>query len=446
MKKGIANIILFLMKITFIDRIIEYYLLKGIVRNSKKVSKNIDKPRLFWGPIPILNNKYFSNLMGEAGFESRTVMENYFDNINVKSDFDIYINELSLQGKTPFFLYIRFKDLYFFRYVVSNFDIFFISYRGGVLRNSKFKNQEAQLLHKMGKKIVMLPYGSDVYSYQDIIDPSLHHVLLKSYPKYAENSSEIRNKVSYWQKHADCVLGSIFIDGVTRWDLLPVNFLTIDTRHWQKKEIYSENNGSNGPVKIIHTPNHRGFKGTEFIIQSVKELQEEGVNVELILIENMKNEEVRRIMFEEADILIEQLIFSGYALSGLEGMATGIPVMSNLTNPNYTELVRRYSYLNECPIVGSNPENIKENLKVLVKNPELRKTLGTLGRSYVEKYHSNETGEYMFTKIINKIWFGHDVNLIDMFHPLHKESYNNQSPKIEHPLANNSIPKEYFKN
>ena len=72
-------------------------------------------------------------------------------------------------------------------------------------------------------------------------------------------------------------------------------------------------------------------------------------------------------------------------------MATGLPVLANLENKNYVNLFRRYSFLNEYPILSTSPETLKENLKLLITNPELRKELGELGRKYVEKYHSYNT-------------------------------------------------------
>ena len=221
-----------------------------------------------------------------------------------------------------------------------------------------------------------------------------------------------------------------------------MNFICLDLKYWINKRKYSNNNGTNGEVNIIHTPNHRGFKGTEFIIEAVSELKKEGLKVNLILLEGLKNDDVKKILKKNADILVEQVIFNGYALSGIEGMASGLPVLSNLTNNNFLNVFRRYSFLDECPILATSPETIKLNLKTLIINPFLRESLGLAGRKYVEKYHCFESFQYMFTQIINKIWFNKNVDLINMYHPLNPESYNNQSAIIEHPLVKNKIPEE----
>jgi glycosyltransferase involved in cell wall biosynthesis len=159
------------------------------------------------------------------------------------------------------------------------------------------------------------------------------------------------------------------------------------------------------------------------------------------LIENKTNEEVLNVLNTKADILVEQLVM-GYGLSAIEGMSAGIPVLTNLDDEHYTRVFRRYSYLNECPILSVTPENIEEKIKILVLNPKLRRKLGTASREYVKKYHSYESAKYMFNRVYEKIWFNKDVDLMNMYHPLHPDSYNNKTPLVKHPLVENKIPDE----
>ena len=46
----------------------------------------------------------------------------------------------------------------------------------------------------------------------------------------------------------------------------------------------------------------------------------------------MEHKDLINLLKDKADILIDQLIFNGYAMSAIEGMAAGIPVISNLEN------------------------------------------------------------------------------------------------------------------
>jgi glycosyltransferase involved in cell wall biosynthesis len=295
-------------------------------------------------------------------------------------------------------------------------------------------------MKKYNSKIVVNPYGEDMYMYSQIKDPSVLHGLMRHFPENASIEELITRKVRYWSRYADCFKPNLAIDGINKWSILPYNTLCIDINEWKGKENYSLNDGINGEVVVAHTPNHRGIKGTEFIIKAIEDLKLQGIKVKLILLEKKQNSEVKRVLYEEADILVEQLIFTAYALSGVEGMASGLPVLANLDSEVYTRVFRRYSYLNECPILSTTPENITDNLKLLIKNPMLRKELGVAGRKYVEKYHSYEAGAYMFKKIYDKIWYGKDVDLLNLYHPLNPDSYNNLSPRIQHPLFENKLP------
>jgi glycosyltransferase involved in cell wall biosynthesis len=417
-----------------------------------RVTQNTQKPpRLVWGPIPAISNKYWSRALAKKGLSSKTLMFSYYSSINKRDDFDLYVLEIirwplldnlpllgklfeqfrrSLQLTTPYISFV---------YALANFDIFHHPYSGGFLGLTSLWRLEAFFLKLAKKKVVVLPYGADFYMYSRIVDTSLRHGLLLSYPLAAREEDRIKARVSYWTKHADAVIPGFQIDGLGRWDVLPFSHVTTDTAQWRLKDSYSGHDGTNGTVKIMHAPNHRGVKGTEFLVKAVEELREEGLKVELLLVERMPNEEVRRLMAEEADILAEQFIATGYGMNGIEGMASGLPVLANLEHEAYTRVFRRYSYLNECPILSTTPETIKENLRVLVTNPELREELGRAGRRYAEKYHSEETARYMFGAVYEKIWFGKDIDLMNLFHPL-KSEYNHHRALVEHPLVENKLP------
>ena len=446
LKRAVRLLITLAVAPLFIPLVLIIALVCRVTQNTRKT------PRLVWGPVPAISNKYWSRALAEKGWFSRTLMYPHFRFITKRDDFDLYtfevirrplLDTLPLLNKflkrllrpttRPTTLYISFV------YALANFDIFHHPYNGGFLGLTPLWRLEAFFLKLAKKKVVILPYGADFYMYSRVVDTSLRHGLLLSYPLAAREESRIRARVGYWTKHADIVISGFQIDGLGRWDALPFSHLTIDTIQWSPKENYSGHDGANGSVKVMHAPTHRGPKGTEFLLKAVEELREEGLKVELLLIEGKPNEEIRRLMAEEADILAEQFIATAYGMNGIEGMASGLPVLANLEHDAYTRVFRRYSYLNECPILSTTPETLKENLRVLVNNPDLREELGRAGRRYAEKYHSAETAQYMFGAVYDKIWFGKDVDLMNLFHPL-KAEYNHRTPPVEHPLVDNKLP------
>jgi hypothetical protein len=142
-----------------------------------------------------------------------------------------------------------------------------------------------------------------------------------------------------------------------------------------------------------------------------------------------------------SDILAEQFIGGLYALSAIEGMACGLPVLANLEEV-YTRIFRRYAFLDECPILSATPETLKQNLQILVTHPELRKELGEAGRYYVEKYHSFSTAQFLFGSIYKKILHGENLDLMNLFHPLFSALNKSKLP-VKHPLVENKLPQNY---
>lgn len=393
-------------------------------------------PKLLFGPTPIINNKYWAKSMENLGYYSKSVTQG-LPVINKKDDFDLHIDDLfpiiGRSNSLKLFLQ-QFKML---DYVVRNYDILIISFKFHFIGNTRFWKKEILILKSFGIKTVIIPYGSDYYMYSKFLDHSVKHNMFVNNYQDVFNEEHIFERVTHWKNNADFVIMAIMLDAAPRWDALPVNALVIDVKDWIQKIDLKLNNGLNGVVRITHTPNHRGIKGTEYIISAVEELKADGFLIELILIEGQPNTEVKRTLFEESDIHVDQIIMTGYALSAIEGMSSGLPVIANLESKEITQVLRRYSYLNECPILSASPENIKDQIKLLVQNPSLRRELGNIGREYVEKYHSYETGQYFFKTIINKIWFNKDVDTLNMFHPLSRGSYNNKFPKLNPPLVNN---------
>lgn len=387
------------------------------------------QPRFVWGVDPIINIKYLSKAL-QRRFESKTVVFEVYG-INNRNDFnDIFMGNVRI----PYFIKSLLSHV---KYIFWG-DIFCFSFNGGFLGRLKILSRAEPYLYRIaGKKIVIWPYGSDSYVYGKVRDPSSQNCLMVSYPLYGRRFATVELRVNRWRRHADILLShTMSLDGIGRWDVLTSSYLIIDKDQWASAQSATDKAKEN--IVICHSPNHRGAKGSEFIISAVQKLKDEGYPVELRLLEGVPNHEVKRVLTEEADILVEQLILQGHGLSALEGMASGLPVVSNISDVDCFKLFRRYSFFDECPLVSGTPENIVGVLRSLVSDANLRKELGEAGRQYVDKYHSYEMGLYVFEMIVRKIWFKEDVDLMNLFHPILGE-YPKRKPKIKHPLVENRI-------
>jgi hypothetical protein len=393
-----------------------------------------EKPRIVWGSTPLINNSYWSKALREIGYCSETFTTEYYSTINQREDFDILLTEKFKNYPEVLKPYLAFIESLFC------YDLFVISCDGFFLGRTPFKRIQATLFKIANKKVIVVPYGSDAFVYGRIRSIGLMHGLMMSYPGAAKDQKRIGEDLDYWVKHADVVLpGWMGPDGWGRWSISAPSILCLNLDIWKAKIMTGmEADGRNGKVVIAHAPNHRGFKGTEFVIEAVDLLKDEGLQVELLLIEKMQNSEVRKCLQFDTDILVDQLISPGHGLNALEGLASGLPVLCNLEDESYVLQFRRWSFLNECPLVSASPENLRDVLRKLVVSPELRRKLGDDGRKYVEKYHGYESTQYLFTKIIESMYNNDSESLIDLYHPL-KGEYNKRKPKIIPPLVNSRI-------
>lgn len=393
--------------------------------------------KLVWGSMPLISNHYWSKALADAGWESETLMEAHFS-INRRDDFDRYFEDFA-----PAFLPLTLRRglgaCIATVYVLRCARVVHISFDGLTLGTSWLWRTESLLFRLAGIRAVVMPFGGDFYRYSEVVDTSMRYGLLASYPQLALREALLRRKRDHWVKHADAMIAGMMIDGLGRWDVTLNQFFHIDTEAWLPKTGYSQaDGGAAEPVRILHTPNHRGFKGTEYLVDAVEQLRREGLNIELTMLEGVPNSKVQAEM-QDVDILAEQFLATGYALSGIEGMASGLPVLANLEHEAYTRVFRRYGFLNECPILSTTPETLADHLRLLVKNPKLREELGRAGRSFVEKYHSYAMAQYMFGAIYERILEAKDVDLINLFHPL-KSDYNRRTPLVRHPLVENRLP------
>lgn len=137
-------------------------------------------------------------------------------------------------------------------------------------------------------------------------------------------------------------------------------------------------------LRIVHSPTNRAMKGTELIlpvVEAVKKVRD----VEFVLIENTRHDEVIRIK-ETCDIAIEQVGNhggTGYGRNSLETLALGIPTITEMT-PDYE------AWLPENPFVLATPATLYTRLLELIDSPSLWSEKSALGRQWVEKYHSYE--------------------------------------------------------
>lgn len=376
---------------------------------------------------PLLNNTHWSRALRKAGFNAEAWAVNYFSKINKKEDFDVV-----LSYKNRFMLYIYFiKACY-------KFDVFVISFYGGFLGRTLYARFEPYILKFLRKKSIIIPFGADFYSYRFIADYNRRFTLMAIYPEFGVKASNVDARIARWCLHGDIIIPGHLVEGLERWDLMPCNPIVVDAASIKKHKKNSASSGKVGepPIKILHLSNHRLIKGTEYIEEAVQNLCETGYAIDFEVIEETQNDVVQSKM-ANCDILIDQ-IYSGYALSAIEGMAHQCIVLSNITRHQYFELLMNFSYMEECPIVSVTRNNLQDTLKTLIDNHGLRQELHKASYEYAKKYHSYEACATMFEAILSHFdGFLSRKQLLEFFHPLLGHHAMTGSDYIKHPLDRN---------
>lgn len=352
------------------------------------------RPRLIWGPTPLISLKYWSEAMQRAGFTSLTCVTGHYP-INRREDYDVYLDRFEGEGRSAAAARYR-----FFAWTLRRGDLFFRFFDGGFLRHTPLEWWEARLLKLAGKGLIVSPYGGDVAVNGHF--GGLEEELYADYPDLRERSDEIERWVLHSTRFAEVVVRNWQLGFVPRFDVVWLSQLAIDLDRWPLGGSGS-GDGSNGPVSVLHAPNHRRIKGTAQLERAVETLRAEGLEIDLVLLERVPNEELRKAM-ASADVVADQFLLHGYAMAAVEAMALGRPVMVNMgalpPELQATEAFRA------CPAIDTNPANLTDQLRRVVRDPALRRELGQSGRAFVERFHSYEAVAGVWERIIDHVWLG----------------------------------------
>lgn len=349
------------------------------------------RPRLIWGPEPLINIKYWSGSLRARGYDSTTLVATVYP-ANSRSDFDRHRDEFLGEGPVRELL----RDYVIFAWALLHADLYFSFFDGGYLRATPLRDHEGRLLRLAGKRTIVSPYGSDVAVPGHL--GAAEQRLLEDYPQFAETAGAVKARVDWFSRWADVVVRNYQFGYVPRADVLWPTQLAIDTELWAEAEPA----GDGGEVVVAHAPNHPRIKGTDGLLACAERLRAEGLPVRVDLLTGRSNEQVREAV-RGADVIADQFII-GYAMFAIEGMAAGKPVMSALSA--MPPEVARTEAIRSCPIVDTDLDSLETNLRRLVADAGLRRELGRSGREFALSHHSYDAVASGWEAVIDHLWRG----------------------------------------
>jgi hypothetical protein len=269
-----------------------------------------------------------------------------------------------------------------------------------------------RLLRFAGIKIIAYPYGTDCAGRDRCRDRfDWIGALQKDYPNWdlREHLHGVEKTIRFFCKYSHLIIG---MDGSVR-RFLPRNdiyckSLAVDTDTLKPPPSFS---GNLVPV-IVHAPNHRNVKGTQFLLDALTELRRQGVKFELKLVEKTARSDAIEI-YKTADIIADQFVMGAYGVFALECMALGKPVLTYLDHDHLCNPVFN------VPIVNTNRHNLTTVLAVLIAIPELRQRIGMASRLAMEKYQSLSAIGELNKAMYDHLWWGKPLDLDSTRHYSH---------------------------
>lgn len=343
------------------------------------------------GPVPIINSVYHKQALAKFGHGA----EIFVDSVWYYSFGYDYAPEALLNGWRRAFLpyWLTARTLFRYRTLYTYFD-------GGPLRSTAWLYQlEPVILKIAGIRTVIMAFGADVFDLTRAPNPYFVHAMAMDYPAHRFLRRRIERKIDLWTYWADHIVSGVdWVYYMPYWDTLTLGHFAIDTEKVRLAAPKNES-GTSDPLRILHAPNHRTLKGSQFLVDAVKELKSEGLSLELTLLEQRPNTEVLAAI-AAADLVVDQLVVGWYAMFALESMALSTACICYI-DPDLEKLYVRAGLLDpgEMPLISATPETIKNDLRRLCLNRSDLAACGRRGRAYVEKHHSLDAIGRIFNDI-----------------------------------------------
>jgi hypothetical protein len=137
-------------------------------------------------------------------------------------------------------------------------------------------------------------------------------------------------------------------------------------------------------LRVLHAPTNPVIKGTALIEPAVLRLQADGL-VDYRLIENVPPTRMR-VLYENADVVLDQFRLGIYSTTSIEAMAAGRIVIARLSDD-----VRRRATATagmDVPIVQADPDSVADVLRDIADRPGHYAAIAARGPEFVGRMHS----------------------------------------------------------
>lgn len=156
-------------------------------------------------------------------------------------------------------------------------------------------------------------------------------------------------------------------------------------------------NPENPRKRIVHAPSKLDFKGTKHVVAAVERLKSEGHEFDFIMVHGVAWQEARKL-YENADLLVDQLLAGWYGGVAVELMALGTPVMCYIRQDDLKFISP--ALRQQIPVINASPDDVYLRLKDFL-SWDKQKYLAQRQkvRAYVDKWHDpRRIGAWMLAR------------------------------------------------
>lgn len=320
-------------------------------------SKNIKIKKILFGTVPVISFNLINKLLIKNNIDSTLFVfddwskGNHHEGICFKD-----ICKIKFINSNPY----NFGPYIAFLWGIKNFDIFCLYFNGGFLERTIFWKLEPIIYQLLNKKVILIPYGSDVWTMKHNNNRMQKLGHLMSSKRYFILDGKRESRIFHWSKYVNLIIATInYIDFLPRIDILVYHGHIIeDINNYQY--TFKETN----KIKILHYANEGVRKGSLYI-EDILQNSTHNYNIEFYYGE--KRSYVLSKL-ENAHIYIEQITDGFFSYSALEAMLQGKIIFAYLDeeiNKMYKILDSKYyiNFFNNLPIVNVNDTNIKEKIE-----------------------------------------------------------------------------------
>jgi hypothetical protein len=171
-------------------------------------------------------------------------------------------------------------------------------------------------------------------------------------------------------------------------DVLPKRAEFIAYNHVDPEVWEGPSGAPKGSLTILHAPSDRRVKGTRLILDSLEKLKQEGFEFEVIIVEGLAHAEAKKV-YEQCDLVIDQIYAGWYGGLAVECMALGKPVMAYIRDSDLEKIPVQMAQ--SLPVIRTSKDTLTQDLReVLLLGPSKLGEIAASGVVFVKQWHNPE--------------------------------------------------------